>query len=852
MPFLILLGLSTAFNGIGKSKINGILQDVSGRPITFANVVSDGAYPTAIPIGFLLCLIFGFLSAQPIFPQSIIQGSVKDSKGLPMPFANVLLLHPADSSLVKGAVSDEVGHFSIQVVPSGNYLVTTSMLGFRTVYSLPLTISNNYTHRMDFVLEEDISDLSEVLIQANKPLFEQQMGRLVVNVKSSVISSGSNVLDVLARTPGITVNQQNNSITINGKEGVMIMLNDKMVRIPLSALVQMLSGMSADQVEKIEIISSPPARYDSEGNAGLINIVSVNNLEMGTNGSFSSHLGHGGHERFGASLNLNHRTEKINFYVDYSGSKNHNIHFLSNLQRVDLPDQQYRSEFKSERDNADWNQHLRTGIEYVLSQKTLIGSQFSAFSTKRDQLAYNVTEIAEWENPTTLINVQDIERNHWWNLSINLNMNHRFTPDQDLSLDLDYLYFFHNNPHDYLFNYQYVQEERLEEEVLVIRKITPIKMWVGKTGYQYRVNENLSLEAGMKVFFSEVDNKIETKSSNEETWLADSLLNQHMLMEENIGAGYFSLNANLDSKTKLQSGLRYEHTYTFLETIAHRPILERNYGDLFPTVSLSRDLDEKGMLQLSYSRRITRPTFNDLAPFLTLLDPSTFISGNLALLPSKSNSLQANFQLRKNYTVNMDFTQINDAINWDLMFFPEQNIQIVQKNNFDKIRNLSITVSAPNNFYPWWEGHNSIQGIRQNVKSVTQEVPILRKVNYLGITTTQTLKIKKGFSAELSGFYQSRSLAGLVTLKSMGSLNFGIQKELKENKGTIKIAGEDLLWTQRFSLANSNSEKGFKTDLELKITTRVVRLSYSLNFGNKQIKSVKRDTGSEEERKRVQ
>src|SRR5690606_31814212 len=171
-----------------------------------------------------------------------------------------------------------------------------------------------------FILEDDISELSEVLIQAKKPLFEQQMDRLVVNVKNSIISSGSTVLDILARTPGISVNLQNNSISMNGKEGVMVMLNGKPVRLPLNAVVQMLSGMNADQVEKIEIITSPPAIYDSEGNAGLINIVKSNSLELGTAGAFSGNFGYGfykkGYKRFGGSFNLTHRTQKLNFYMD--------------------------------------------------------------------------------------------------------------------------------------------------------------------------------------------------------------------------------------------------------------------------------------------------------------------------------------------------------------------------------------------------------------------------------------------------------------------------------------------------------------------------------------------------------
>ncbi|CAN5617234.1 hypothetical protein BH23BAC1_BH23BAC1_04190 [soil metagenome] len=165
------------------------------------------------------------------------------------------------------------------------------MLGFQTFFSSPVSVEVNNNQIIEFILTEDVSELSEVLVSAQKPLFEQQMGKLVVNVNSSIISSGSTVLEVLTRIPGILVNQQNNSITMNGKEGVMVMLNGKLVRLPLNVVVQMLSGMNADQVSTIEIINNPPTRYEAEGNAGLINIISKENLEMGINGSFSGNFG---------------------------------------------------------------------------------------------------------------------------------------------------------------------------------------------------------------------------------------------------------------------------------------------------------------------------------------------------------------------------------------------------------------------------------------------------------------------------------------------------------------------------------------------------------------------------------
>lgn len=188
-----------------------------------------------------------------------IRGSVKNDKGQPIAFTNIFVLEKVDSSLNQGVICDESGKFQITQVPKGSYLISAQMLGYEPVFSSPVLVEGRSDQIMEFILKEEMSELSEVLVSAQKPLFEQQMGKLVVNVNSSIISSGSTILEVLSRTPGIQINQQKNSFTINGKDGVMIMLNGKLVRLPLNAVVQMLSGMNADQVSTIEIINSPPA-----------------------------------------------------------------------------------------------------------------------------------------------------------------------------------------------------------------------------------------------------------------------------------------------------------------------------------------------------------------------------------------------------------------------------------------------------------------------------------------------------------------------------------------------------------------------------------------------------------------
>ncbi len=799
--------------------------------------------------------IFLFFAFTESFCQGTIRGSVRNDKGQPIAFTNILILEKADSSLIQGVVCDKTGKFYIPQIPKGSYLISAQMLGFQTFFSPPISAEANDDQTMEFILKEEVSELSEVLVSAQKPIFEQRMGKLVVNVNSSIISSGSTVLEVLSRTPGILINQQNNTITMNGKEGVMVMLNGKLVRLPLNAVVQMLSGMNADQVGTIEIISSPPARYDAEGNAGLINIISKENLELGTNGSFSGNFATSFDEqtleRFGGSMNINHRNRKVSFYLNASARREHFLLLFTNGRKINPNGVEIRSAFENERDFMVWTLNGQGGFEIALNNNTSIGGQLSGTSTKQDHVALGQTEISHSNLLNTRINIKDLERNHWWGFGTNLYFTHRFPKGSLLTFDLDYLYYFHNNPHNYRFNYSFFPGQSEDEELLTNDKHTHINIRVAKSDFQQKINENLSMEMGLKGTLSDIENKITANRFRNDDWSIDTELSQHVLMKENIGATYLNLDADLDPKTKMQAGLRYERTYTHLINFTGEPILERNYGNFFPNFSLSREINDDHKIMLSYGRRITRPTYVDLAPIATFLDPINMLMGNMELLPSLSHSFQTNFQFKKSYSVNFDLTQIKNLIGFDMLVFPEQNIQMLQKNNFDNNLNISLSLNAPNNFTTWWEGNSSIQGVYQKVNSISQNIPLKRKMGYIHINTSQTFKLGNGYSTEFSGFYISPQLHGLLIQNSYGTLNLGFQKELNNNNGNFKFSAEDILWTSGFSIQNSNPQIGFESFFTGLRNSRVFRLTYSKNFGRSGIKSVKKAAGSEEERKRV-
>jgi hypothetical protein len=307
--------------------------------------------------------------------QTNIRGFVIDAKSEPLANANILLLNPKDSSLVKGSVTSKTGEYNFANIPAGSYFISSTFVGFKQVNTEVFHIEKNKPEFNITPLRfaESETQLGEVRITAKKPLFEQKIDRMVINVASSVTAAGSTVLEVLERSPGIIVDHQNNSLSMNGKSGVVIMLNGKISRMPLSAIMQMLAGMSSSNIEKIELITTPPANFDAEGNAGYINIVLKTNTQYGTNGSFSLTAGYGKGPITSASLNFNHRKGKINIYGDYSFSRREYEQMFSFYRKVMYQGKSIESNVRSNRDPLSVNYDGRLGLDVELNKKTILG-----------------------------------------------------------------------------------------------------------------------------------------------------------------------------------------------------------------------------------------------------------------------------------------------------------------------------------------------------------------------------------------------------------------------------------------------------------------------------------------------
>jgi hypothetical protein len=794
-------------------------------------------------------LIFNALAGQ-----SIVSGFVYSPGMKPMANANILLLNEKDSTLVKGSTSTGSGFFSIEKIKAGNYLALISSAGFKDYYHNNILVNTEAVNLGNIMLEQESKVLNDVVVTGKKPLFEQKIDRMVINVKSSITSTGGTVLEVLEKSPGVTVNRSSGSIVMNGKDGVQVMINGKMNYMPVDAILQMLNGMNASTVEKIELITNPPAKYDAAGNAGYINIVLSQNPNQGFNGSLDLSMGVGNGTNPKASTNFNYRKERFNLYGDYSYSR------LAQLQNGTF----YRSvkengsinEINTEtnRDPYQRNHNARIGIDYIAGKKTIIGALVGGYNNKWEMDAVNHSQYSKNNMVDTQIVINNHEINHWKHYMGNANLQHTVKEGEVLSMNVDYLHYGNENPTDYINSYYNASNSHLSDENTFSGKITNINIWVTQFDYEKKVSSKTNIQMGAKGAFSKFTNDVLVKKMDLGVWVADPNFSANYHLTENIGAAYISIDQSLSAKTSIKGGLRYEYTYSNLGSEKQADIVDRKYGKLFPTFYISHKLNEKNGLNFSYSRRINRPSFNNLAPFLIFVDPKTFISGNAALQPAITDGVKLGFNTGKLF-MSASYSYISNAIaNFQVEVDTNSNNQTITAANIKKTQMVNYSISLPVSITKWWFSQINLDGNWQQMKTDSKNGPIDVSQVFFGISGAQNFKLPKKFAIELSGFYQSKSLSaffGASTLKPLGKLNIALQK--KFNTSALTLGVDDIFSSFIFRTEFSGPNDNFYTKGDLQISQRMFKLSYSLNFGSKILKDKRaRITASEEERSRVQ
>jgi hypothetical protein len=796
---------------------------------------------------FLLLLT----SSSAAFAQSKIEGKVTNKKSEALPFANVLLLNASDSVFAKGVVADAEGKYRIENVKAGSYLLVATVVGFEKKYNNLLCPPNAQSLELDILLEDSSIELNAVTVESERPMFEQKIDRLVVNVQNSVTSAGNTALEVLQKSPGIVVNRQNGTISMNGKAGVRVMLNGKLVQLPIDAVVQMLDGMNASNIEKIELITAPPARYDAEGDAGIVHIVLKESTDIGTSGSAGATLGYRWAEGYAGNFNVNHRRSKSAYFVDYSMTSNRNLHIWEMMRQSQTNEASFVQLVNdtSIRKNLMVVHNFRTGAEWKVSKRSSLHILLTAFQSRwsMDADTHNHEDLDADTKVYTRMDLNEINR--WQSATGGLRWLTSLNDKSDLSIDFDYLFYRNNNPSDYN-NLRISTTEPEENEIIDVQKSTPMNFLVGKIDYTYHPATSFNWEAGIKVVRSSLDNDVTVDFTVDNVTSRDPMFTSFAHLDEKIGAAYLSGKYQARIKVQMNAGLRYEHTLTTITTPTEGKVLDRNYGYLFPSFFIRKELTPHRDISFSYSRRITRPTFRDIAPFVLFWNPTTFSSGNTALWPAISDGFKVGYH-NKSWILSLQFNHSRHEISFFQPTLDETtNTLILRSENLRYLNSLNLSNSWSFSATKWWEVQTNFTVQYQQAETEHLERNTSIELYNLDANIVNVIKLNKTVTLEVSGYYISRAVMGISEFLPRGSLNAGIQKKFG-TKSTLRLGIDDILYTSLWRVKTDLDQLKFNSQINYDWHMQFVRISYTYNFGNKKLRSVNIQTGSDEERKRV-
>lgn len=783
-----------------------------------------------------------------------VKGKVLDVNSEPLAYVNILLINPVDSSLIKGSVTNESGEFLLEDIDTGSYRIMVSYIGYKKYYSEVFTLdpSNKDFVSADIILETSSETLDEFAVVAQKPFIERHLDKLVVNVENSIISAGNTALEVLKRSPGVIVDQDGN-ISLKGKSGVMIMIDGKQSYLSSEDVTNMLKTMSADQIEKIEIITNPSAKYDAAGNAGIINIVMKKNQMLGLNGSLNAGYSQWRYAGYNGGLNLNYRIEKWNFFASYNyGNRNDYSDF--NMDRNFRTGDTISTIFNQKKSSYNHNEtHSgKFAVDFYPNKKHTIGFFVNGMQNSGIDRGSNTSLINDGND--LLVSYSETADNNssaWGNVSGNFNYNWKIdTNGVELTVNLDYGKF--NSDQNQLYTTNYFNSTNDPMGIpYILRSDLPsnIEIMSGKLDYVHPIGKKMRIEGGVKASHVFTDNNAQFWYLDNGAEVVDTGKTNHFLYTEQINAAYANFLMEINDKFSFQLGLRAEQTISKGELITYDSIFKRNYTNLFPSAFVSYKISKNHDLNFNYSRRINRPDYESLNPFIYFLDPYSYMQGNTLLQPEYANSFELTHTFMGFLSTTVSFSR-NSGVMTDVTTQNDSTFTtFATKQNLNTLDNFSISTMLPIPITKWWTSMNFLTLYNSRYRGEIQGGQFDKSATAFMIHSQNMFNFKKGWSAEISAFYMTKQVYGIFLMYPMSNVTLGIQKSFAKEKASLKVSLSDIFWMSRFR--GDVQYQNMDLHIDTRNMSRVFSVNFSWKFGNSKAQAREKQSGASDEMDRV-
>jgi iron complex outermembrane recepter protein len=791
---------------------------------------------------------------------SKISGIVQDAEGKNISAATVSLLKSNDSSLVKVSVTDKAGAYEFIGIKEGKYLLSVTSVGYKRSFSKAFDVNVDVTVP-SIALVPNSKDLNNVTVTARRPFVETKIDKTVVNVDASPTSAGSTALDVLEKSPGIMVDNDG-GISVRGKAGVIVMIDGKQTFLSPTDLANMLRNMPASQLDQIEIMTNPSSKYDASGNSGIINIKTKKGKAGGFNGSIMVGATTSIYKpeetlyfipKSQNSFNFNYRKNKINFFGNYNPNvfRGRNTMqfegtFLDNNRNIEGYSTT-TTRFKFGNDNHT----LKLGLDWFANKKDVLGIVVSGFAFNGHPTP---TTIADLRDPNGVLErrLQSYTDNDIINKNFTLNLNWKHTFDstgKELTADFDYVKY--DNLSNMVLTTDYFNGGLQHTGRTFLKGNLPsdINIYTFRSDYTHPYKGG-RLEAGVKISYVKNDNLVNYQRFISEKWEVDAIRSNHFIYDENVNAAYVNANKQF-GKWSLQGGLRMEHTVAHGNQVVTSQKFKRDSVNFFPTAFVSYAADKKNTVTVSYSRRINRPNYQDLNPFVYFLDTLSFRQGNIYLRPQYSHNIELSHAFMGKFITTLNYNTTDDVFSQVIKPIENSKIRFLTVDNVAQLDNIGLSITAPFTLAKWWNTNVFTNIYNNHYKGVLDTFSIDRSFTSFMVNITNNFTIAKGFTAELSGFYRHRNLVNLSVMDPVYQMSIGLQKQVMQGKGTVRFNVRDPFAWQKFSGYNRygliDSDFSFRPDI------RQVTATFTWRFGsnNQQNTPRRRAASSQDEQNRA-
>lgn len=671
--------------------------------------------------------------------------------------------------------------------------------------------------------------LKEVTVTAKMPLIKHKVDRIIVNVDGMISAAGSNALEILSKSPGVFVDIDGN-IQLNGKGGVLVLIDDKPTYFSAQDLAAYLRSLPAGMIEKIELISNPPARYDASGSA-VINLQLKRNKTPGFNGNMSIGYNQGVYARSNDALNINYRHKKVNVFGNLGYSRDAGYSNEANRRdystgSVTLLDRRYN--YSSDGYN------LRAGIDYYVSAKTTLGILLTGgIRPKSDQLNYNSDQVNADQKPDSTAIGNTAGDYQWYTGGVNLNMLHRINEKgSSITGDLDYVNI-HANGSQYLSTSVYQLDGNLSSaNDLLYRLPADIDIWSAKTDYNLPLKGNANFEAGYKSSWVSTSYKNSWLQKEGNDYIPDYGRSDHFIYTENINALYVSS----DKEWKhwaIKGGVRMENT----RMQGHQPgniviadsAFKRNYTNFFPSFYFSWKPDSAGhhVFSLSYSTRIRRPSYQQLNPFLFYNDRYSYTTGNPWLKPQYLYGIELKYDYKSIFGVELAYLKVNKLI--QSIVQPVGDVFVNRPENFGLNYSFNIVSWLSADLVKDWHVNAKLIVFHLINKGMADDQIVNNNINSGEVEMINQFRLSKKWSAEVSGLYASSHLQGQTKTGPFLNMNGGIQKMILKEKGTLKLSVNDIFHST--IRRDNTTAKDLVAQRRVETDTRRIGIAFSYRFG---------------------